>query len=145
MSRLLVVRLSCLAAVLLMAFDKYSWGELNPPFGVLGDQPVGGRTWQLIVVLVLAGLLAFVALSAGSRVRTALRAAIVEFAVFLAFNCALLLRDGVARLAEWGYAETSIGLFFVVGGIAIRGLMLRSLAADGRVDRSIPSTVADRR
>ncbi len=144
MSRLLMVRLSCLAAVLLMALDKYSWGELNPPFGILGDQPMGGRTWQFAAALLLAGLLGFVALAAASRIVVAMRAAITELAGFVAFNCALLLRDGSARLAEWGYAETSTGLFLVLGGIVARGFMIRSLAIEGKEGRPRSSIAAER-
>jgi hypothetical protein len=132
MSRLTKVRLACLAAVLLLAFDKYSWGELNPPFGILGEPPVGGRFWQSIVALILIALLAYVASSVASRPRTAMQTAIIELGGFVALNGLLVARDGVARLAEWGYAETSVGLFLVVGGIAARGLSLGALAAEFR-------------
>lgn len=143
MSRLLMVRLFCLVAVLLMAIDKYSWGELNPPFGILGDQPIGGRTWQFAVALLLTGLLVFVALSAASRIGVTMRVAIMELAGFLAFNCMLLLRDGAARLAEWGYAETSTGLFLVVGGIVVRGFTIRLLAIESREGRPRSSIAAE--
>lgn len=132
MTRAALVRVCCLLALMALSFDKYSWGQLNPSFGVLGDLPPGGRTWQSGIALSLATLLAYVAVVAERRPHAAARVALIELCGFLAFNAVLLVRDGVARLGEWGFSETSMGLFLVAGGLAVRAILLRSVRAANR-------------
>lgn len=138
MTRLTAVRVAYFIAASLLAADKYSWGSINPPFGILGDAPVGVHRWQAVIALALIGLLTSVVISAVRRPRVAFNLAFVELVAFIAFNATLIARDGLARLAEWGYAETSTGLYLLVGGVITRGVAIRLLSV-GQTEQRLSS------
>jgi hypothetical protein len=103
------------AAASLVA-DGYSWGCVNPAVGVIGAIPPPASWWQVAAAVAL--LCALGAIAASLLVeRKGLRGLILlESIGFLALNLTLYLRDGSARLIEWGSAMPALpGLLLLVG------------------------------
>lgn len=128
-----LARLASGLAVLLLIADKYSWGRSNPPIGVLGGDSTGQHAWQVVVAMCLGVLLAFTLVAVGRHPSLARRAALLELFAFVAFNAALVSRDGAARFTEWGYGEMATELLLVVLGLTVRGFSLVALSKTWQV------------
>jgi hypothetical protein len=118
----MTIRLMTLLAIAIVALvlDPYTFG------GVGGDEWYPSIAWQRLVggvqLLLLAGAMLIVAMS---RYRYLQRLLGVEATIFLAFNIALLLRDGTLRLVV-GYSAAPLLLLLLIAGVIVRAALIRA-------------------
>lgn len=107
-------------AVFLHAMDRYAAGIwVGPPERL---------TWEPAAMLLSVMLVIFALTQTGSRPLRALCIAGVEATMFVLANAVLIARDGWSRFLEAGYVTTDGGFVAVLGGLAIRALLLGATA-----------------
>ena len=116
--------IALLVALVLLAVDRYSYGQV-------GGEPLVAPTypWQVVVAVTLAVLIALaIVLGMRSNAELAMRVLLIEALGFSIYNAILISRDGVDRVLA-GFEHSALGGLALIGGLACRVLALLALRA----------------